>query len=149
MAKNLDKLLSTLERGPLPYTELQERSAIPEGSFSRTLGRALQAQQIQQDDAGRYRLSRTPYGSNHTSADEADEHLPESEGSTDGSTITDDGSDGGADERDVPEPLPKAVFRVPKRNTPQAGALRATITKEDGGTETISWEEHRARKGCE
>ena len=148
MAKDLDKLLSTLERGPLGYTELQERSRIPEGSFSRTLGQAIQSEQIEQDDAGRYRLSRAHGdGTNHTSEGENDGNDGQNEGSADGLTIIGDGSETEVDEQDVPGTLRKAGLRAPKRESSRADTLTVTITKEDGTTESIGYDEHRLRKG--
>jgi hypothetical protein len=147
VTKNQAKILKVLDSGPRSYTELQDRSGVPESSFSRNLGQLVESGQIVNDD-GKYRHARTPSGTNNlTSEDSGGEHTAESEGSSEGLTPTDSDSDGGVDERDVPETLRKAVFRIPERETTRAGALNATITLPDGTTETISHAEHQRRKG--
>jgi hypothetical protein len=50
------RIVQTLEDGPATYTELQERSGVPQGSFDRTL-RALIDKEIAVKSDGSYHLT--------------------------------------------------------------------------------------------
>jgi hypothetical protein len=145
MTKNQEKILKVLDFGPRSYTELQERSGVPDGSFGRSIGELVTTGQVVNED-GKYRLARTP-SHNHTQQAENDSRAIESNPATDSSAIAGDSSEPEVDERDIPETPRKPIFRVGKRKSTTADTLTVAITREDGTIENISHAEHQKRKG--